>query len=472
VTLEGNVFEGNGSETEPVVGGAVWVAGATSQVTLTDNLFTGNHASEGGAVYVETSKLLVRGSRFVDNGAGVGGAIYADAAQVEVEQAFFCGNAATQQGGALAVSNSTLLVRATVLSANEAVQGGGLWLDAVGAPEGGPVPVVNATFTGNAGGGLALAGTTSVALQNVLLHGQTGGGAVLAGSGALNATYSLIAGNDPAALVDGGGAALPDPEGQGLLLSGEPKLVSAEGADCEPGSYEPATDSPLVDAGDPTVKDSDNSRSDIGAYGGPGGIEPVIDSDGDTVVDLRDNCPELSNLDQKDTDGDGEGDKCDATSGVTDDKDKDGVKDVVDNCPNNHNPEQVDTDNDQLGDVCDANDDGDPVPDIGDCKPLDPNVYPGADEVCNGADDDCDGIVDEEISCQEPTPDTGSGGSEDASVGGDDVAGEADAGANPPAAGGGDGGCSAGGGAAGATSALMMAALALVRRRRGGASAR
>src|SRR5690606_28002128 len=31
----------------------------------------------------------------------------------------------------------------------------------------------------------------------------------------------------------------------------------------------------------------------------------------------------------------------------------------------------------------------------GDCDDADPDVRPGADEVCNGLDDDCDGAVDD-----------------------------------------------------------------------------
>ncbi len=35
------------------------------------------------------------------------------------------------------------------------------------------------------------------------------------------------------------------------------------------------------------------------------------DSDGDEVADLQDNCPEVPNRDQQDSDGDGRGDACD-----------------------------------------------------------------------------------------------------------------------------------------------------------------
>lgn len=51
------------------------------------------------------------------------------------------------------------------------------------------------------------------------------------------------------------------------------------------------------------------------------------DLDGDSVVDDKDNCPEVPNTDQKDTDGDGLGDLCDP------DDDNDGKFDEDDLCP-------------------------------------------------------------------------------------------------------------------------------------------
>ena len=54
---------------------------------------------------------------------------------------------------------------------------------------------------------------------------------------------------------------------------------------------------------------------------------PDVDSDGDSIADCNDNCPETPNPSQQDTDGDWIGDACD------DDDDNDGIPDGVDDCP-------------------------------------------------------------------------------------------------------------------------------------------
>ena len=89
------------------------------------------------------------------------------------------------------------------------------------------------------------------------------------------------------------------------------------------------------------------------------------DVDGDGVSDDTDNCPDLANPNQADTDADGEGDLCDA------DDDDDWVLDVADNCPFDPNADQADLDGDGAGDVCDADRDGDGVIDAADaCVPT------------------------------------------------------------------------------------------------------
>ncbi|WP_375756342.1 lamin tail domain-containing protein [Corallococcus exercitus] len=85
------------------------------------------------------------------------------------------------------------------------------------------------------------------------------------------------------------------------------------------------------------------------------------DDDHDGVPTWRDNCPFLTNADQKDTDGDGKGDACDgcpadATSCSAEDRsdlDYDGVVTPGDNCLTVVNPDQKDADGDGVGDACD-----------------------------------------------------------------------------------------------------------------------
>lgn len=78
------------------------------------------------------------------------------------------------------------------------------------------------------------------------------------------------------------------------------------------------------------------------------------DTDGDGKVDDADNCPNVANPEQTDTDGDGVGDACEEAAPTDPDTDGDGVLDSRDNCPNVANANQNDADGDGTGDACDS----------------------------------------------------------------------------------------------------------------------
>jgi hypothetical protein len=87
----------------------------------------------------------------------------------------------------------------------------------------------------------------------------------------------------------------------------------------------------------------------------PNGIGDACDDpDADGVFDDTDNCPDTPDAGPEDTDGDGQGDVCDACpNDAANDADGDGFCADVDNCPTVANPAQTDGDGDGIGNACD-----------------------------------------------------------------------------------------------------------------------
>jgi hypothetical protein len=152
-------------------------------------------------------------------------------------------------------------------------------------------------------------------------------------------------------------------------------------------------------------------------------VAGLPDGDGDGFPDAADGCPGVANPDQRDADGNGVGDACqaggppdrdgdgvpdgtDACEAVPDpdqaDGDADGVGDACDNCPALANPAQADADRDGLGDACEsdppADADGDGVPDRRDLCPdaPDPAQADGDGDGVGDACDDCAAAADAE----------------------------------------------------------------------------
>lgn len=119
---------------------------------------------------------------------------------------------------------------------------------------------------------------------------------------------------------------------------------------------------------------SSNNNSNNSSNTGNG-----TDGDGDGVANTSDNCATVANADQRDTDNDGVGDRCDSFNNLSsnEDSDEDGYVDSSDNCPAVYNNPQTDSDDDGYGDACDSTDDND----------------------ANEADADYDGVVDAEDNC-------------------------------------------------------------------------
>ncbi|MFP4599291.1 MAG: S1 family peptidase [Persicimonas sp.] len=179
-------------------------------------------------------------------------------------------------------------------------------------------------------------------------------------------------GDDGTCQGDSGGAALDE---QGRVLG----ALSRGAAGCQSAVYS------SVSGWDEWIRTVGQIAAQEGGYDTPiwlGG-EPDGDPDEDGVLTEDDNCPMVSNPDQRDTDGDGLGDACD------DDSDGDGIDDEDDNCPFVDNSRQEDTDGDGEGDACDDDSDGDGIDDEDDNCPFTPNADQ-SDVDSDGVGDKCD----------------------------------------------------------------------------------
>lgn len=110
------------------------------------------------------------------------------------------------------------------------------------------------------------------------------------------------------------------------------------------------------------------------------------DTDSDGVGDECDNCTETENTDQADNDIDGIGDACDTQS------DHDSISDDTDNCPYVTNEDQTDSDVDGVGDACEEAEEEE-------CDNSCDLDGDGMGNDCDDDDDDDDSVTDEYDVC-------------------------------------------------------------------------
>jgi len=310
LTVSNSTLSNNSASLRSIAdGGGIYNTG-TARVfdsVLNNNKTTSNGGTAGGGIF-NAGILQVSNSTLNNNSAnafGLGGGIDNErTGTLSVNNSILSGNSAVETGGGIynfgisTVSNSTL-------SGNSSIEGGGI-------TNGGTLIVSNSTLSGNSasgsipnlitlpnnGGGIDNGGTLTLVFST-LSHNQAANGSGVYNLGSVNVRNTIIADN-----FNNTGGVSPDVSGtftsNGYNLIGDstgstgfdatgdivgtgdspidPRLAPLDFYGGPTQTIALLPDSPAIDAGDPTVLDTDpttdqrgldrvvNGRADIGAF--------------------------------------------------------------------------------------------------------------------------------------------------------------------------------------------------------------
>ncbi len=120
----------------------------TSSITISRMFFSGNTALYGGAVFGNTSDVIVNRAVFQGNSATiVGGGVLSNYGHTTITQALFNGNTAETYGSAMAYYHADATISQVTFSANVSRNNGGALVNQVSSPL-----IRNSIFWGNQGG--------------------------------------------------------------------------------------------------------------------------------------------------------------------------------------------------------------------------------------------------------------------------------------------------------------------------------
>lgn len=313
-------------------GGALY-ASVVNSIEISNSVFRNNRSlnSDGGAIYSNYADLLsITESAFRDNWSELsGGAIYA-ASAYQVEGSLFNSNRAGENGGALYYngrrgrgSRSGTVDSTTFLNNEANRRGGAIFVSDFGSD----FLIVNSTISQNhasdAGGGIYIAGGRSLGRNNVIAHStisdnrddglsNAGGGGLFVERSALLLDHTIVSGNQ-----SGGGEIDLGQSGEdliqvnyaligviqpgtaliatNLLLGVDPQirnLIPGRALDV-PGDqvsvpvHLPNIDSPVIDAGDPTLRAGINGTPEFDQRDAPfTRVASIEGNQEDAIIDL------------------------------------------------------------------------------------------------------------------------------------------------------------------------------------------
>jgi len=254
--VSGSTLSGNSS----VYGGAIcnnWLGAGDATVTITNSTISGNSASFGGGIMNEEGTLTLSNSTVSGNSAeyAAGGILNSgtttSAATLAVTNSTLSGNSADQGGGILNDSTGTVTISNSTFSGNStggryAGEGGGIWNTHT-------LTIINSTLSGNSavnhGGGIyntGAVGNAALTIGSTILNAGSSGGNIYNQDNPYRAAtvtslgYNLSSDNGGGYLTTTGDQINTDPRLGPLQDNGGPTFT-----------HLPASDSPVIDAGDP-----------------------------------------------------------------------------------------------------------------------------------------------------------------------------------------------------------------------------
>jgi hypothetical protein len=289
--IVGNTITGNVTDAGGVGGG---IALRESSALIEDNLISDNEACyggpeeycDGGGIFIRGGAPVIDGNTIVDNRAGDGGGIWVARGGMQLSHNIISGNQAEDedpedggQGGGIDVQIgwAEMSITNNIFTNNTAsTHGGGLVVyepstEEDGTEHGYP-SIDNNVFAYNDvtlttyGDDVCAWLTTAPSFTNNIIIGSGAGPAVF-----LNSTYPVWTYNNvwtDGTTYGGSTTSLTGTDGN---VEGDPRFEDAsDNGDWSDDDFHLQTSSPYIDHGDPTMDDADGTRSDMGAYGGPG----------------------------------------------------------------------------------------------------------------------------------------------------------------------------------------------------------
>lgn len=203
-----NIYGGEISENTAVNGETMKPGGAIyamkgAEVNVLGGVFKNNSGYQGGAIWVDgsASKLTVTGGTFADNTASVNGAaIYGKGSAVTISGGTFTGNTSVKDGGAVYSREGNLDITGNVLfSGNESTTGAGGAVSYSGANTG---TVSGGTFENNkagSGGAMIIQGGSNVTIKDVTIRNNVSrgySGGIYLHASTLTIENAAISGNE------------------------------------------------------------------------------------------------------------------------------------------------------------------------------------------------------------------------------------------------------------------------------------